>query len=220
LPRTAVASDKSAEIFHDVRDSSHITFDHNGFDFDSCNIPKVIMFLQKLAKSPNASAINLYFTEHITNVLMQDREEKLKREASIPRKLENSCEPIIKVKVNDFDCNALCDLGASISVMPKKLFDMLDLPPLEHCYLDIYFADNVKNKPFGRVNNVHIMVNNNLVPVDFVVLDIDCNASCPIVLGRPFLRTVGAIIDTKLLRVRPFPVRCASDPILRREMVL
>jgi hypothetical protein len=41
------------------------------------------------------------------------------------------------------------------------------------------------------------MVNNNLVPVDFLILDIECNASCPIILGRPFLRTVGAIIDMK-----------------------
>jgi hypothetical protein len=31
------------------------------------------------------------------------------------------------MKVNDFDCNALCDLGASISVMPKKIYDMLGL---------------------------------------------------------------------------------------------
>ena len=42
-----------------------------------------------------------------------------------------------------------------------------------------------------------IVVNNNFVPVDFVVLDIECNASCPIILGRPFLRTVGAIIDMR-----------------------
>jgi hypothetical protein len=41
------------------------------------------------------------------------------------------------------------------------------------------------------------MVNNNLVPDDFLILDIECNASCPIILGRPFLRTVGAIIDMK-----------------------
>jgi hypothetical protein len=41
------------------------------------------------------------------------------------------------------------------------------------------------------------MVNNNLVTVDFLVLDIECNASCPIILGRPFLTTVGAIIDMK-----------------------
>jgi hypothetical protein len=221
LPRTAVVSDKSAEIFYAMRDSGRITFDHNDFDFDSCNIPEVISFLQKLAKSPNASAINLSFTEHITKILMQAREEKLKREASIPRKLEDSCEAIIKVKVNDFDCNALCDLGASISVMPKKLFDMLDLPPLEHCYLDVYFADNVKKKHLGRVNNVHIMVNNNLVPVDFVVLDIDCNASCPIVLGRPFLRTVGAVIDMREGNIKyHFPLKKGMEHFPRKRKKL
>ena len=31
----------------------------------------------------------------------------------------------------------------------------------------------------------------------FIVLDIDCNPTCPINLGRPFLRTIGAIIDMK-----------------------
>jgi hypothetical protein len=41
------------------------------------------------------------------------------------------------------------------------------------------------------------MVNNNLVPVDFLVMDVECNASCPIILGRPFLRTVSAIIDIR-----------------------
>jgi hypothetical protein len=41
------------------------------------------------------------------------------------------------------------------------------------------------------------MVNNNLVLFDFLVMDVECNASCPIILGRPFLRTLGAIIDMR-----------------------
>ena len=49
----------------------------------------------------------------------------------------------------------------------------------------------------GSVNDVLIMVNNAYVPVDFYVLDVEYNASCPITLGRPFLRTIGAIIDMK-----------------------
>ena len=49
----------------------------------------------------------------------------------------------------------------------------------------------------GSLNDVLIMVNNSYVPVDFYVLDVECNATCPITLGRPFLRTVGAIIDMK-----------------------
>ena len=28
-------------------------------------------------------------------------------------------------------------------------------------------------------------------------MDIECDPSCPIILGRPFLRTIGAIIDMK-----------------------
>jgi hypothetical protein len=81
--------------------------------------------------------------------------------------------------------------------MPRKIYDMLDLPPLEKCYYDVSIADVAKKKPLGRINDVHIMVNNNLVPFDFLVMDVECNASCPIILGRPFLRTVGAIIDMR-----------------------
>jgi hypothetical protein len=31
------------------------------------------------------------------------------------------------------------------------------------------------------------VVNNNLVPVDFLIMDVECHASCPIILGRPFV---------------------------------
>jgi hypothetical protein len=34
------------------------------------------------------SSINVAFTKHITNALMQIRDEKLKQKASIPKKLE------------------------------------------------------------------------------------------------------------------------------------
>ncbi|KAK1645592.1 hypothetical protein QYE76_063397 [Lolium multiflorum] len=222
LPETAeTVCDKSAEIFQNIGDNDPIALDHNGLDFDNCHISEVIKFLQKLARSPNASAINLAFTKHITNALIKAREEKLKLETSIPRKLEDGWEPIIKMKVNDFDCNALCDLGASISVMPKKLYDMLDLPPLKYCYLDVNLADNSIKKPLGRIDNVHITVNNNLVPVDFVVLDIECNASCPIILGRPFLRTVGAIIDMKEGNIKyQFPLKKGMEHFSRKIMKL
>ncbi|KAK1678776.1 hypothetical protein QYE76_039624 [Lolium multiflorum] len=225
LPETAktaeTACDKTAEIFSNIGDNDPIALDYNGLDFDDCHISEVIKFLQKLAKSPNASAINLAFTKHITNALIKAREEKLNRETSIPRKLEDGWEPIIKMKVNDFDCNALCDLGASISVMPRKIYNMLDLPPLKNCYLDVNLADNSTKKPLGRVDNVCITVNNNLVPVDFVILDIECNASCPIILGRPFLRTVGAIIDMKEGNIKyQFPLKKGMEHFPRKRMKL
>ena len=60
----------------------------------------------------------------------------------------------------------------------------------------------------GRINYVLIVANRNYVPVDFIVLDIDCNPSCPIILGRPFLRTIGAIVDMKEENIRfQFPLK-------------
>jgi flagellin-specific chaperone FliS len=62
--------------------------------------------LQKLALSHNASSMYVAFTKHITNALMQIREEKLKQKVSIPKKLKDGWEPIIEMNMNDFDCNA------------------------------------------------------------------------------------------------------------------
>jgi hypothetical protein len=150
-------------------DNSSTSF--NDFDVDGCNISEIILFLQKLSLSPNASSMKVAFTKHITNALMQIREEKLKQKASIPKKLEDGWEPIIDMNVNDFDCHDLCDLAASISIMSRKIYDMLGLPPLETCYFDVPLAEVAKKKPLGRINDLLIMVNNNLVPIDFLILD-------------------------------------------------
>ena len=60
----------------------------------------------------------------------------------------------------------------------------------------------------GRINDVIILSNRNYVPIDFIVLDIDCNPSGPIILGRPFLRTFGVVIDMKEGNIKfQFPLR-------------
>jgi hypothetical protein len=145
----------------------------------------------------------------------------LKQKASVPKKLEDGWEPIIVMHVNGFDCHALCDLGASISIMPRKIYDMLDLPPLEKCYYDVPIADVAKKKPLGRINDVLIVVNDNLVPVDFLVMDVECHASCPIILGRPFLRTVGAIIDMREGTIKyQFPLKKGMEHFPRKRKKL
>jgi hypothetical protein len=165
--------------------------------------------------------MNKAFTKHITNALMQIRADKLKQKVSIPRKLEDGWKPIGMMNMNDFDCNALSDVAASISVMPRKIYDMLGLPPLENCYFDVPLADVAKKKPLGKINDVLIMVNNNIVPIDFLVLDIECNASCPIILGRPFHRTVSAIIDMKEGTMRSqFPIKKGILEIERSYLLI
>jgi hypothetical protein len=98
---------------------------------------------------------------------------------------------------------------------------MLGLPPLEKCYFDVPLADVAKKKPLGRINDVLIMVSNNLVPVNFLVMDVECNASCPIILGRHFLRTVGAIIDMKEGNIKyQFPLKKGMEHFPRRRKKL
>ena len=106
-------------------------------DFDNCNLFEVIQFLQKMAKYPHTSSLDMTFTEHITNAIIKAREEKLRLEVSIPRKLEDGWDPMNKIKINDFTCHALLDLRASASVMPKRLYDMLELKSIDPCSLGV-----------------------------------------------------------------------------------
>ena len=59
------------------------------------------------------------------------------------------------------------------------------------------------------------------MPVDFIVLDIDCNPSCPIILGTPLLRTIGAILDMKEGNIRfQFPLRKGMEHFPRNKIKL
>ena len=102
--------------------------------------------------------------------------------------MHDEWEPTIKVKIKNYECFALCDLGASVSIILESLSDA----DLEECSLNLHLADSTIKKPMGRINDVIILANRNYVPMDFIVLNIDCNPSCPIILGRPFLRAIGA----------------------------
>src|ERR1043165_2906289 len=169
--------------------------DSSDLDFDNCTLPEVIGFLHKMSRDPYTSTLNLAFTEHITNALIKVREKKLRVEASIPRKLGDGWDPMIKIKLNNFSCFSLCDVGASTSVMPKRMYDMLELKPFDPYFFGVRLVDSSVMKPLGKIDDVLIIVNDNYVPVDFTIMDIEGEPSCPIIFGPPFLRTVRAVID-------------------------
>ena len=128
---------------------------------------------------------------------------------------------MVNIKLNNFSCFALCDVGASASVMPKRMYDMLDLKPYDQCSFGVRLVDSSIKKPLGRIDDVLITVNDNYVPVDFLIMDIECDPSCPIILGRPFLRTVGAIIDMKEGTIRfQFPLKKGMEHFPRKKIKL
>ena len=64
----------------------------------------------------------------------------------------------------------LCDLGASVSTIPKTLCDLLGFREFDDCSLNLHLADSTIKKPMGRINDVLIISNRNYVPVDFIIL--------------------------------------------------
>ncbi|GJQ91951.1 putative ribonuclease H-like domain-containing protein [Tanacetum coccineum] len=56
-------------------------------------------------------------------------------------------------------------------------------------------VDNTQAKAMREVKNVRIQISYQAYLVNFLVLDILVDKEIPLLLGRPFLRTCGAIID-------------------------
>jgi len=95
---------------------------------------------------------------------------------------------------------ALCDLGASISVIPKHVCDSLSLEPLNKTSIVIQLADRSFVYPLGVIEDVLLKIDSLVIPCDFYILDMErdsCDSSnnTPILFGRPFLKTTNTKID-------------------------
>jgi hypothetical protein len=103
--------------------------------------------------------------------------------------------PTIPCSVGSFNFKkALCILGASVSVMPRDVFEKLRLP-LEPTGMCLELGDNSIHYPLGIAKDVTVKVGHHFIPVDFVVLEMGEREKRLLILGRPFLKTVGASID-------------------------
>ena len=96
----------------------------------------------------------------------------------------------------EFD-KALCDLGASINLMPLSVFRKLGLGEAKPTTVTLQMADRSLKHPRGVVEDLLVKVDKLIFPADFIVLDMEEDKSVPIILGRPFLATAGAMIDVK-----------------------
>ncbi|XP_056691606.1 uncharacterized protein [Spinacia oleracea] len=92
---------------------------------------------------------------------------------------------------------SLCDLGASVSVMPFSIFQRLNVGELKPTQMSLQLADRSVKLPLGKVEDVPMRIGKFFIPVDFVVLEMEEDPNFPIILERPFLATTGAIIDVR-----------------------
>src|SRR6185312_12650017 len=109
---------------------------------------------------------------------------------------EDPGTPVISCSI--FDCNfdhALCDLGASVNIMPKVTFEKLSYPSLSPTTMCVQMADSTMRYPEGVMENLLVKVKNTFILTDFMVLDMEGDLRIPLILGRPFLRDTNARID-------------------------
>ncbi|CAM8982724.1 unnamed protein product [Rhodiola kirilowii] len=114
----------------------------------------------------------------------------------MPPKLQDSGSFSIPCDIGGITvCRALCDLGASVSIMSYSLYAKLKLGDLCPTNVIIRLADRSCRLPRGILKDVPIKVKNLYFPADFIVLDISEDVDIPIILGRPFLYTAKTVID-------------------------
>jgi len=93
---------------------------------------------------------------------------------------------------------ALCDLGASINLMPLSMMKKLGCGEPKPTKMTLTLADRSISYPYGVLEDVLVRVNDLLFPADFVILDMEEDDETPLLLGRPFLATGRALIDVEM----------------------
>ncbi|XP_073288035.1 uncharacterized protein [Primulina huaijiensis] len=121
----------------------------------------------------------------------------------IPPKLKDPGSFSIPCMIGDVVFHkALCDLGASINLMPLSVFRKLGLGEPKPTRMSLQLADRSVKYPWGVIEDVLVKVDKFIFPADFVVLDMEEDGEMPLILGRSFRATGKALIDVQEGKLR------------------
>ncbi|XP_073036980.1 uncharacterized protein [Primulina eburnea] len=114
----------------------------------------------------------------------------------LPQKLKDPGSFTIPCIIGSTHVNkALCDLGASINLMPLSIYRDLELGEVKPTTITLQLADRSLTYPRGIVEDVLVKVDKFIFHADFVILDMEEDQDSPLIFGRPFLATGKALID-------------------------
>ncbi|XP_074356283.1 uncharacterized protein LOC141695983 [Apium graveolens] len=92
---------------------------------------------------------------------------------------------------------ALCDLEASVNLIPLSIFMKLGVGEVKPTSVRLQLADRILAYPRGIVEYVLVKVDKSIFLADFIVLDMEEDSDIPLLLGRTFLATGRTIIDVQ-----------------------
>ena len=115
---------------------------------------------------------------------------------SLPTKMKDPSSFTIPRSIGNYEFKkALCDLGASINLMPLSVVQRLSLGELAPTTIILQMADRSMAQPEGVLEHVLVKVGKFIFPVDFVVMKMEEDNQVPLLLGRPFLAIGAALIE-------------------------
>ncbi|CAA7057692.1 unnamed protein product [Microthlaspi erraticum] len=92
--------------------------------------------------------------------------------------------------------NALVDSGASINLISLSMAEKLGIAgALQRPTTSIMFGDATSKSPLGVFKNYHLKIGECIIQTDLTVMEMEEEKDLPLLLGTPFLSTVGASID-------------------------
>jgi hypothetical protein len=105
--------------------------------------------------------------------------------------------PHLSCEINGIQCKALCDIGAQVSVLSSKIYDKvqdhnLDLAPTS---TKLIMGDGRTIIPLGIACDMNVKISGKCIPTDFFIIDPYHSNHDHIILGRPFLKLVDAVLD-------------------------
>ncbi|XP_060190530.1 uncharacterized protein LOC132619729 [Lycium barbarum] len=95
------------------------------------------------------------------------------------------------------NAKALCDLRASINLIPLDIFNKLGLGTSRPTTMKLLMADRTVNKLVGILYDVLVRVDRFIFSAEFVILDCEVYFKVPIILGRPFLAMGHDLVDVE-----------------------
>jgi hypothetical protein len=126
-------------------------------------IPKYVKFLKESCTTKRAYKLKGYKTVNMSEVVSVVVQKNLPLKQKNPGTFTITC-----VIGNASFKRALCDSGASISVMSKHVYDSLSLEPLIKTSIVIQLADHSFVYPLGVIKVVLVKIESVVTPCDFI----------------------------------------------------
>ncbi|GJX71524.1 BYPASS-related protein [Tanacetum coccineum] len=86
----------------------------------------------------------------------------------LPTKESNPGHFMLPYTIGNFNFYAMADLGASVNVLPRNIFEYLKLTDLSETEMLVEMADMRKKEPLGIIKDILIKIDKFLFPSDFV----------------------------------------------------